>query len=143
MAESRNGSSETARRAGVSTDTLRHYERKGLIPKPARLANGYRRYAEGTVERVRLVRAALAVGFSLDELAEILRARDGGHAPCRRVRALAVEKLTEVERRLAELDQVREQLVGLIAAWDDRLGETADGEQAHLLELITRNRRER
>src|SRR4051812_28459483 len=84
---------ELARLAGVSSDTLRHYERKGVLPRPLRLSNGYRKYPASSVDRVRLIRRALAVGFTLDELARFLKARDRGQAPCREVRALASEKL--------------------------------------------------
>nr|MDQ5839375.1 MerR family transcriptional regulator [Acidobacteriota bacterium] len=79
---------ELARAAGVSTDTLRHYERKGVLACPRRSANGYREYPADALARVRLVRRALAVGFTLDELARILRARERGVAPCREVREL-------------------------------------------------------
>src|SRR5947207_15027156 len=80
-------SGELARRAGVSPDTLRHYERKGLLA-PCRTPSGYREYSAEAVDRVRLIRRALSIGFSLDELAPILAARDRGRAPCRAVRAL-------------------------------------------------------
>src|SRR6185295_15337497 len=86
-------SGELARLAGVSPDTLRHYERKRLLQRPRRSANGYREYPPSTLDRVHLVRRALAVGFTLDELARILSVRDQGGAPCRQVRALAGEKL--------------------------------------------------
>src|SRR5215213_2862435 len=93
-------SGELARLAGVSTDTLRHYERKGVLAKPRRDANGYRAYGPEAVERVRLVRRALSVGFTLDELARILKERATCRAPCRSVRELAAAKLAEVEERL-------------------------------------------
>jgi DNA-binding transcriptional MerR regulator len=92
-------SGELARLAGVSSDTLRHYERKGVLPLARRLNNGYRKYPADSIHRVRLIRRALAVGFTLDDLAQFLRARDRGLAPCREVRALATKKLTEVESR--------------------------------------------
>ena len=79
-------SGEVARRAGVSADTLRHYEQRGLLRKPRRLANGYRAYPPEALDRVLLIQRALAVGFTLDELAEILRDRDGGRPPCRKGR---------------------------------------------------------
>src|SRR4029078_7507815 len=88
---------ELARLAGVSSDTLRHYERKGVLPKPLRLSNGYRKYPANSLDRVRLIRRALDVGFTLAELARFMKARDRGQAPCREVRALAAEKLAELE----------------------------------------------
>ena len=68
----RHRSGEVARRAGVSTDTLAHYERRGVLRKPPRLANGYRSYPADAVDRVVLIKRALAVGFTLDELARLL-----------------------------------------------------------------------
>ena len=82
-------SSELARLAGVSPDTLRHYERKGLLPKARRAPNGYREYPPEACARVRLVRRAVAIGFTLDELALVVKVRDQGGAPCGEVRALA------------------------------------------------------
>ncbi|HEY0323427.1 MAG TPA: heavy metal-responsive transcriptional regulator [Pyrinomonadaceae bacterium] len=130
------GSGELARRAGVSTDTLRHYERKGVLAAPLRLSNGYRKYPRETLERVRLVRRALAVGFTLDELASILRERDRGSAPCKEVRSLAATKLADVERRLEELLALRDELRRMLRNWDKKLAGAAPGTQARLLEAL-------
>lgn len=129
-------SGELARLAGVSTDTLRHYERKGVLPLARRLNNGYRRYPPDSLDRVRLIRRALAVGFTLDELAQFLRARDRGQAPCREVRALAAEKLTEVESRLTELLAVRDDLQATLVDWDKRLAGKKAGQRAGLLDAL-------
>jgi DNA-binding transcriptional MerR regulator len=75
-------SGELADLAGVSRDTLRHYERKGVLPRPLRSQNSYRQYPPEALQRVQLVRRALSVGFTLDELAKVLKVRDGGGAPC-------------------------------------------------------------
>ena len=75
----------------VSTDTLRHYERKRVL-RSDRSSNGYREYPENAVERVRMIRQALAVGFTLDELSTIFKVFDGGGAPCQQVRTLAAQK---------------------------------------------------
>ena len=127
---------ELARASGVSTDTLRHYERKGVLAAPRRSANGYREYPAEALARVLLVRRALSVGFTLDELAQILRARERGRAPCREVRALAARKLAGVEERLRELAAVREELRAALADWDSRLAKTKEGGRAHLLESL-------
>ncbi len=129
-------SGELAQLAGVSADTLRHYERIGVLPRPPRTAAGYRRYPPSAVDRVRLVRRALAIGFSLDELRRILEVRDGGGAPCRNVRDLAAGKLGQIEQRIAELKALRDQLRGLLQDWDKRLSQTPDGQPARLLELL-------
>lgn len=131
-------SGELARLAGVSTDTLRHYERKGVLPKARRLDNGYRKYPPDSVDRVRLIRRALAVGFTLDELAQFLKARDRGQAPCREVRALAEEKLAGLEGRLEELLAVRDEMRGMLKDWDRRLSGRKAGERAGLLESLAR-----
>ena len=120
--------------AGVSTDTLRHYERVGVLSKPGRPQAGYRRYPASALDRVRLVWRALAIGFSLEELARVLQVRDRGGAPCRKVRALAASKLEQVEDRIAELEQLRGQPRELLKEWDERLARTPSGEPARLLE---------
>ena len=129
-------SGELARAAGVSTDTLRHYERKGVLPAPRRAENGYRQYPSDALARVRMVRGALAIGFTLDELARLLKTRNRGGAPCREVRALAGRKLSEVEARLSELAALRERLREVLAGWDTRLASSAEGERASLLETL-------
>ncbi|MFY9608232.1 MAG: heavy metal-responsive transcriptional regulator [Blastocatellia bacterium] len=129
-------SGELAAHAGVSTDTLRHYERKGLILSPRRSVNGYREYPAQTLDRVRLVRCALAVGFTLDELTRILPVRDKGGAPCRQVRALAAEKLETVETQLKQLSELRDGLRGLLRGWDSLLEAAAHGQPVRLLESL-------
>jgi DNA-binding transcriptional MerR regulator len=130
------GAGELARIAGVSTDTLRHYERKGVLARPLRAANGYRQYSPSALERVQLVRRALTVGFTLDELAKVLRVRDQGGAPCGEVRALAAAKLAEVETRLRDLRNLRNELRAVLMDWDTRLAQRGPGQRAHLLESL-------
>jgi DNA-binding transcriptional MerR regulator len=124
---------ELARRTGVSTDTLRHYERRGLL-RPNRAANGYRLYPERAVQRVLLVRRALSLGIGLDELRSLLKSREQGQAPCRRVRELAANKLSELEARLLEITAACEDLRELLASWDRQLHMTASSEPVRLLE---------
>jgi DNA-binding transcriptional MerR regulator len=130
---------EVGRRAGVSPDTLRHYERKGLLPPPARTAAGYRRYPVDTVARVTLIQRALVIGFSLDELARVLRDRDRGAPPCRSVRDLVANRLGDLDQRLAELTTLRAELRRLLASWDRRLARTPPGRPAHLLQSLAGN----
>jgi len=129
-------SGELARLAGLSTDTLRHYERLGLLPRPPRTAAGYRDYADHTLERVRLIRRALSVGFSLPELTIILRVRDQGGVPCHQVRAIAQSRLTQVKEKIRELVVMRKQLEQILAKWDVKLAQVREGEQARLLETL-------
>lgn len=127
---------ELARLAGVSTDSVRHYERKGVIAQAARAANGYRCYPQATLARVQLIRRALGVGFTLDELTRVLAKRDRGAAPCVEVRKLAAEKLADVELRLTELVALRDELRATLRRWDLRLRETKNGRPARLLENL-------
>ncbi len=126
---------ELARLSGISADTLRHYERKGLL-KPRRSSNGYREYPLSAVDRVRLIRSALAIGFKLDDLARILKVRDAGGAPCRHVRELAEAKLGEVEALVREATAMRDGLRKLLNDWDERLDSVAADEPARLLESL-------
>lgn len=129
-------SNELAVITGVSTDTLRHYEGKGVLPKPRRSGNGYREYPIEAVERVNLVRRALTVGFTLDELAKIFQQRAKGGVPCQEVYELAVEKVERLEIHLQELISVHQTLKGLVKDWKKTLSETKDGETANLLKAF-------
>lgn len=127
---------EVARLSGVSPDTIRLYERRGLLARPRRTDGGYRQYPAAAVERVRLVRRALALGFTLEELRIVLAARDSGGAPCRVVRTLAAEKLEAVETRIEDLVTLRDRIRRVLADWDDRLARTPSGQRAGLLQAL-------
>ncbi len=129
-------SGELARQCGVSTDTLRHYERVGVLPRPKRSASGYRQYPPEALKRVRLVRRALEIGFTLDELSGILRVRDSGGAPCREVRALAEVKLEQVKNKIDDLCDLRDHMQQVLADWDKRLAGLPPGTRAGLLEAL-------
>jgi len=127
---------ELARRTGVTKDTLRFYERAGLLPRPERLPNNYRVYPAGAVERVLWIRRVLAAGFTVEELARILAERERGGVPCRKVRDLGAAKLAEMEERLQELEAARDTLRALLKDWDRRLAEVGPGKLAGLLEAL-------
>lgn len=128
-------SAELARLGGLSTDSLRHYERKGIL-SAARSANGYREYPPQSVDRIRLVQRALSVGFTLDELARLLNVREKGGAPCKEVRALAAAKLKDIDGQLQSLSALRNELRKLLDQWDSKLAHTRHGEQARLLDML-------
>jgi DNA-binding transcriptional MerR regulator len=128
--------SALARLTGVSPDTLRHYERKGVLAEPPRTDNGYRRYPASAVSSVQLVTRALAMGFTLNELARVMRERDTGGTPCRKVRTLVADRLAGLEERLEYLMTLRDELRGVLEEWDQRLASTPPGRQARLLELL-------
>ena len=123
-----------ARQAKISVDTLRHYERIGLLAPPPRTLGGYREYPAPALQRVILIQRALSLGFSLSELRDILRERDKGGAPCRRVATLARLKLAQLDAQMRELQALRRRMVEIIRDWDARLVKTPKGQQALLLE---------
>ncbi len=127
---------ELARLTGVSKDTLRHYERLGLLSS-ARSQNGYRAYPVWSPGRVQLVQRALSFGFSLDELARLFTIRRQGGTPCRRARDLAAAKLEAIDRQLRELKVLKHDLRGVLDDWDRRLATATRGKRAWLLESLS------
>ncbi|MBN1240895.1 MAG: heavy metal-responsive transcriptional regulator [Gammaproteobacteria bacterium] len=105
-----------ADRAGVNIDTIRYYERNGLLPPAVRRPSGYREYREDDVERLRFIRRAKDLGFTLAEIAELLSLSANRHGDMRSVKRKAEERLAQVERRISELQRVRRGLGKLIAA---------------------------
>lgn len=130
-------SGSLARQCAVSADTLRFYERRGLLRPPPRDRNGYRRYPAETIERVRLIRSALDAGFTIEELARILAQRDGGGAPCREVLAIASTRLDELTDRIARLTALRDRLETAVADWRRQLAGTPPHVRAGLLDRLT------
>jgi DNA-binding transcriptional MerR regulator len=94
----------------MSADTVRYYERHGLLPVAPRSVGGYRLFPREALLRMQLIRAALSIGFSVNELSDILRERKNGGAPCRRVRDMAADKLFALESRIQVLQTWRRDL---------------------------------
>jgi len=130
------GPRDLSRASGVSTDTLRHYERVRLLRETTRTASGYRRYPPAMVARVQVIQRALAMGFSLKELAEAFGQRERGGVPCQRVRSLVGERLAALETRLSELTALRDEMRQLMREWDARLAATPKGQRARLLDML-------
>ena len=126
---------ELAQETGVSSDTIRYYEKIGLLPPARRTESGYREYPSGAGNRIRVIRNAVQLGFPLAEIAKVLRLRDSGSAPCRQVRDYAAELVTHIEQRIEELHREKASMVAMIAAWDGKLAR-ANGARAHLLEDV-------
>ena len=126
-----------AKATGVSPDTIRHYERIGVLPRASRTGSGYRVYTASAVERVLVVRRALRIGFTLAELAEVLKARDAGGAPCHRVYKLAQEKLKGITADIEALKQTQRYLKQVLGDWEHRMQRTAPGEKSNLLHSLT------
>lgn len=127
---------QVAAATGVSADTVRHYERLGLIPKASRTEAGYRQYPAQAIPRVQLVQRGLQFGFSLKELATFLKARDKGTPPCRAVRTAAEQLLTRVEQQLKDLAKTRTVMRKTLREWDVRLSATPPNAPARLLEAL-------
>jgi DNA-binding transcriptional MerR regulator len=130
-------SGAVAKAAGVSPDTIRHYEKVGLLPKASRTGSGYRVYPESTVERVLVIQRALRIGFSLSELAEVLKARDAGGAPCQRVYKLAQDKLKGITADIEALRKIERHLKQVLGDWEHRMQQTAPGQKSNLLHSLT------
>jgi DNA-binding transcriptional MerR regulator len=102
---------ELSRRAGVTIDTIRFYERRGVLPAPARRASGYREYGDATVQRIRLARRMQSMGLSLDEIVDALAAHDAGRATCESERWRLDAALERVDGRISELRALRREIV--------------------------------
>ena len=107
---------ELARAAGVPIDTVRYYERQGLLPLPARTASGYRQYGHDDAARLRFVRRAKALGFTLEEIRELLGLSARREADMAGMKAAAMQKLADIDDKLAELQRMRAGLDSLIAS---------------------------
>ncbi len=130
--------SELAHRLRVSTDTLRYYERLGLVPAPARAGNGYRVYDEAAAERVRFIKSAQHVGLRLSDIKELLDIWDLGTCPCGHTAEVVGRRLAEVDADLARLQAMKRHLVALgqrnqacadLSAPDWWCAHTTDGER--------------
>jgi len=108
------GIGQLAQRAGVAIDTVRYYERNGLLPPSGRLASGYRRYGDIELKRLRFIRRAKVLGFTLEDIRGLLSLSDEQNVA--EVRTAAQGKLADIEQRIADLERVRDGLRRLIAA---------------------------
>lgn len=111
---------KVARDAGVGVETVRFYERKGLIPRPRRPLRGFRSYPRETARRIRFIRQAQELGFTLREIKELLSLRADPKADCSDIRRRSQEKLAEVAAKSEQLDRIRRALETLIAACPGR-----------------------
>lgn len=112
---------DAARAAGVGVETVRFYERRGLIAQPPKpLDSGFRRYPPEIVEQIRFIRQAQGLGFSLREIEELLSLRADPATDCAQVRERAVVKLEDVEKKIGELERFRRALEELIAVCPGR-----------------------
>jgi MerR family copper efflux transcriptional regulator len=135
---------QLAELTGVSRDTLRYYEKLGLLPPARRRESGYREYPDGAGTRVRLIRNAVQLGFPLKEIVKVLKVRDAGGAPCHQVRDYARELVAQIDQKIGELRTEKRAMLAMIREWDDRLAQAGATARAHLLEggpIATRSAR--
>jgi len=123
-----------AKLSGVKPDTIRFYERSGLLPKPSRTASGYRVYDAVALNQMRFIRKAQSLGFSLDEIRRIMSLRGQGRETCRRVIAIAEATLAETEAKLKDLQQFRDALAHHLALWKQNSKSKARAEFCRLIE---------
>jgi DNA-binding transcriptional MerR regulator len=125
-----------ARQAGVTADTIRYYERLGVLPRPDRTAAGYRQYTEAAARRLATVRNAQRFGFSLRKIAAFLRVRDAGGRPCQDVRNAAGKLLEALDVEIEQLLARRKHMRQTLRAWDAQLARTPATHAARLLEAL-------
>lgn len=105
---------EVAARADVTPDTLRYYERLGLLEPPARSRGGYRLYSSSALERLGFVKKAQALGLTLAEIRDVIRVAHAGEPPCRHVEALLRRRIDDIDRKVEELRDLRRTLVDTV-----------------------------
>ena len=103
-----------AKQAGLGVQTLRFYEREGLLDEPARASSGYRTYDEGALSRLRVIRRAQELGFTLKEIKELIALQEEPVTDCDRVRVAAQAKVRDMERKIADLTRMKAELDSLI-----------------------------
>jgi MerR family copper efflux transcriptional regulator len=111
---------QLAKQTDIGLETIRFYERKGLIEDPPRRPSGYRAYPPDTVQRVRFIRTAKELGFSLKEIGELLALRVDPVESCAHVKTIAEDKITDIEQRIRTLQRMRKTLRNLVAACEAR-----------------------
>jgi Hg(II)-responsive transcriptional regulator len=124
-----------AREAGLGVDTLRYYERRGLLPRPARTAGGYRLYGSEAVRRLRFIRRAQELGFTLREIARLLELADGRAGGCREVCSFAEGKARELAARIRDLTRMKKILDALVRKCPD----TGPASACTILECFSKN----
>lgn len=124
---------EVAERTGVSIDTIRYYERRRLLPRAARTRGGFRVFGTEAVERIRFIKQAQGLGFSLDEIEKLLTGGGEGAAECRGVRDLLRVKIAELDERMKAMGEFRETLAHHLAACESELKRHGEGAECPVI----------
>lgn len=109
---------EVAKASGIGIETLRFYEKSGLLDSPSRTESGYRIYNEDVLERLDFIKRAQVLGFSLDEIKRIITDKRAGQSPCAEVREIVRHRLADLDARMREMKQYRNELASALAEWD-------------------------
>lgn len=123
---------EVSRQSGIGIEALRFYEKSGLLDRPGRTHSGYRVYDESVLERLAFVKKAQVLGFSLDEIKQLILHKRAGENPCAEVREIVKIRLEELNERIAQMIQYRDELSSALAEWEET-GE-AEGHVCGLIE---------
>lgn len=124
-----------AKQTGVTVETIRHYTRKGLLRAERDSRNGYHRYPQSHVNRVNFIRLAKNLGFSLDDIAQILHDAEQGRSPCQRARHVIQSRIRENRRRLDEMIALQQRMENTLSLWDSLPDRLPDGDSiCHLIE---------
>jgi MerR family transcriptional regulator, copper efflux regulator len=110
---------EVAKLSGIGIETLRFYEKGGLLRRPARTGSGYRLYDHDVLERLAFIKRAQVLGFSLDEIRQIIAEKDAGQSPCAEVREVVRRRLDELDERMAQMRRYRKELAEALDEWDE------------------------
>src|SRR5262245_10174843 len=121
-----------ARRAGIGVETLRFYERSGLLDRPARTEGGYRLYDAGALKTLEFIKRAQSLGFTLEEIKRIIAESRAGQRPCAEVRETVRRRLAELDEQMAQIRRYRNALAATLRQWDEK--GFADGDFCGLIE---------
>ena len=110
---------EVAKASGIGIETLRFYEKSGLLDRPSRTDSGYRMYDSEVLSRLDFIKRAQVLGFSLDEIKRIIADKRAGQSPCAEVREIVRHRLGELDERMREMKRYRKELASALAEWDE------------------------
>jgi DNA-binding transcriptional MerR regulator len=125
---------EVSRLSGIGIEALRFYEKSGLLDRPGRTYSGYRQYDESVLERLAFIKQAQVLGFTLDEIKQLISHKRAGENPCVEVREIVRARLTDLNERIEQMIHYRDELTAALEEWDEK-GE-ADGHVCGLIEGV-------
>jgi DNA-binding transcriptional MerR regulator len=111
---------DVSKRSGIGIEALRFYEKSGLLEKPSRTMSGYRVYDADVIERLAFIKQSQALGFSLDEIKQIIEDARKGKSPCAEVREIVRQRLEELDERMREMRRYRKELSETLREWDEK-----------------------